>query len=293
VTTALRWPRWFSVTLACALVLMSAPVVLWAGKIWFDGILGGAAAALLSIPIAIVLGVLGHKRLFLERPPRTGADLVLGVALLVYGLILAVGGHGDAALLSAGVVIPAAVWTWLWGSYGWSFARVLVFPCAFTLFALPWEHFVRGTIELSLQAWTADIAVWFLQLAGYVVWYYNDHTIDSEPFYLIVNETCSGVNMLVALTMYTLIFAWLVQPRFRARFILIALVFPLAMLANGLRVLTIFLLGYYGGIEWADGFWHTGSAYLIFLPLFWFMYIVNQALNRVYGTTVRQPKARE
>ncbi len=276
--------------LGCALCLAAVPVIAWAGRIWFDGILGGAAAALLSVPIAVVLGVLGHKRLFSDQGDRPGADVSLGLLLLAYGMVLLLCGAGDGALLLAGILLPAAVWVWFWGSYGWSFAKVLVFPCSFSLFALPWEHFVRGTIELSLQAWTADIAVWFLRLAGYVVWYHNDHTIDSDPFYLIVNETCSGVNMLVALTMYTLIFAWLVQPRMLGRFALLTLVFPLAMLANGLRVLTIFLLGYYGGLEWADGFWHTGSAYVIFLPLFWFMYVVNQALSRGFSSAAPRPE---
>ena len=100
-------------------------------------------------------------------------------------------------------------------------------------------------------------------------------TIDSQRYYVIVNETCSGVNLTMSLLMYTLVYGWLVQPRMR-RWLLFC-VFP-GPVANGLRVSTIFLLGHYGGNEWADG-WHTGSAYVIFLPIFWALHLINSTLT--------------
>ena len=117
-----------------------------------------------------------------------------------------------------------------------------------------------------------------LKMAQYEVWYHNAYTIDSSRYYVIVNETCSGVNLVMTLLMYTLVFGWFAQPRRLGRFILICAVFPIAMVANGLRVTTIFLLGHYGGIESADGFWHTGSAYILFIPVFWFLYVLNGIL---------------
>lgn len=291
MTLSTRWPAWFSWTLAAALSLGALPVFLWAGHIWFDGILGGAAAALVTIPIALVLGVLAHRRGIAELPERGGADIALAVLMALYAVLLFVAGPSDPLFLLKGVLLPGLVWVWLWGSYGWSFASAMSFPTGFALFALPWEYFLRDSIEVHLQIWTADIAFFFLELVGYKVWYHNAYTIDSDPFYLVVNETCSGINMLVALGMYTLIFAWLVQPRAWGRVALLMLVFPLAMLANGCRVLTIFLLGYYGGLEWADGFWHTGSAYIIFLPVFWFVFVVNQALNRAFERGRLAPEA--
>lgn len=293
VTTPPRWPRWFSWTLAVALACAAFPVLIWAGHIWFDGILGGAAAALLTLPISLVLGVLAVRRIGPDPVERNGADLAFATLLTAYGVVLYLDGPSDLLFLLNGVLLPALVWVWLWGSYGWSFASAMSFPVAFSLFALPWEYFLRDSLEVHLQIWTTDIAFFFLDFVGYKVWYHNPYTIDSDPFYLVVNETCSGINMLVALGMYTLIFAWLVQPRFSGRLALLTLVFPLAMMANGLRVLTIFLLGYYGGLEWADGFWHTGSAYIIFLPVFWFVFVVNQALNRVFARKLSSPAAPE
>ena len=194
-------------------------------------------------------------------------------------------------MLLAGVLAVGCIWTWNWGVLGWPLAKHLVLPIFFVLFALPWEFYLRPLIQIPLQAWTTDIAMVMLENMGYSVWYYNEYTIDSDPYYLIVNETCSGINMIVSLTMYTLIFCWAVQGHIKTRLSLMALIFPVAMLANGLRVTAIYLMGFYGGEELANGPWHTGSAYLIFLPIFWFIFVAYQWLERRFrAADARQPK---
>lgn len=185
--------------------------------------------------------------------------------------------HWDALMLS-GVLIPLTFWVWAWGLLGWHRARVLSFPLLFTGFALPWEYFLRFWIEIPLQEWSADIAVSLLRLGGYPMRYWTSYTIYTNAYYVIVNETCSGMNMLVTLTMYTSVFAWFAQPVIRHRLYLMLLVVPISMLANGIRVGVIYLMGHYGGNELAMGFWHTGSAYIIFMPVFWFLYVINNAL---------------
>ena len=86
-----------------------------------------------------------------------------------------------------------------------------------------------------------------LKTLNYDVWKYDAYTIDSKPYYVIVNETCSGINMMVALLVYILVFGWLAQSKWQTRVAMVTLVFPLAMLVNSLRVTCIYLLGYYGG----------------------------------------------
>ncbi len=185
----------------------------------------------------------------------------------------------DPLLISCGLVLPFLAWCWLWGTLGWYRASALTLPVSLTFFALPWEHFLRETLDKPLQSWTADIALQMLRLIGYPLRYWNDHTIYTEKYYVIVNETCSGMNLLVTLTLYVLVYSWVVKAELWDRAKLLFLVMPLALLANGARVAVIYLLGHYGGVELADGFWHTGSAYVLFIPVFWFIYIVNEALS--------------
>ena len=276
------WSPRYAAFLAGGLGVAFIPVVFWCVDRWFGKVLAGTAAAMLAIPIAFLLAYLATRRPAWDAPTpnRTGAAGAL-LSLVVVYLCALVWSHWERdALLIGGVLAPVVVWVWLWGHQGWARAAALTVPVFFGAFALPWEYFLRDALDVRLQVWTTDIAMYFLEALNYRVWYFNEYTIDSGPYYLIVNETCSGMNMLVTLTMYVLVFGWVAQPRLLGRALLFGLVFPVAMFANGVRVTVIFLLGYYGGVELADGFWHTGSAYIIFLPVFWFVYVVNGALTR-------------
>ncbi len=278
-------PLWSTgeVYLLCALVSLAClPVVFWSARLWTDGILGGVASAILSPPICLALWILTVRqpRWQTDISHRKNADLTLLTLSLVYGVTLFLARTDSDWLLLSGIILVPMIWVTAWGAVGWGRAIQLTLPLTFLFFALPWEHFLRDLIDAPLQAWTADIALQFLEVIGYHLHYWNDHTIYTKKYYVIVNETCSGMNLLVTLTMYILIFGWLAQPVLKNRLLLLLLVFPLAMLANGLRVATIYLLGHYGGNELADGFWHTGSAYVLFLPVFWFVYVVNNALLR-------------
>lgn len=269
--------------LAGGLGVAFLPVPLWIVETWLGGLLGGAAAGLLTPPICLLLAWLATRRpqwrAAEAMPDRAGAEPALIVIVLAQIAVLAGAATRWDLLLFSGVLLPVATWAWLWGALGWGRAQALTFPVAFLGFALPWEYFLRDGLDAPLQGWTADIALWALRLAGYPMRYWTADTIYSPAFYVIVNETCSGMNMLMTLSMYTLIYGWLVQPRMANRLVLLALVFPLAMLANGARVAVIYLLGHYGGVPAAEGFWHTGSAYVIFLPVFWFLYVVDRALS--------------
>ncbi|MCB9527648.1 MAG: exosortase/archaeosortase family protein [Myxococcales bacterium] len=291
-----RWTPLRAALIAGGLGVAFLPVPLWVVETWLGGLLGGAAAGLLTLPICLVLAGFATRRpawaAAESAPDRAGAEVWLTVMACAVGGVMLWARRADDALLLAGVLLPVAGWLWLWGALGWARARALTFPVAFLGFALPWEHYLRGHIDAPLQQWTADIALQGLRIAGYPMRYWTADTIYSADYYVIVNETCSGMNMLTTLAMYTLIYGWLVQPRVGNRLVLLALVFPLAMLANGARVATIYLLGHYGGVPAAEGFWHTGSAYVIFLPVFWFIYAVDRALTaRDLRHAARAPSA--
>ncbi len=274
------WSKPLASCLALCGLIACIPLVDWCIRTWSTALLGGAATALLAIPIALVLGGMSARRPREMTQPPISVDWVYGTCLTLLAFGTAVTAGDSPWMLAVGICAVCCIWSWLWGSLGWSLAKHLVLPVFFVVFALPWEFYLRPLIQIPLQAWTTDIAMLILKTMGYVVWYYNEYTIDSDPYYVIVNETCSGINMVVALTMYTLIFAWAVQAHMKTRWGLMALIFPVAMLANGIRVTAIFLMGYYGGTDLANGPWHTGSAYLIFLPVFWFIFVAYQFMER-------------
>ncbi len=156
----------------------------------------------------------------------------------------------------------------------------LVFPVLFLWFTLPFEPYLYEILDTPLQEITADVAVSALALMGYETVYWNAHTFYSDTFYIIVDETCSGMNLLVTLFMYALIFGWATRRTIAQRAILVLSVIPLALCSNGARVAAIYLLGFYGGESVAKGAWHDGSGILAFLPTLIVIYGLGELMGR-------------
>ncbi len=277
--TEARFARPFSAAGLVAVALAAAPVLTWAARTWLEGTLGGGGAGLLTLPACAMLVGVASKRPADDGPFRVApwATILVGVALYVLGAA-SVSAHREGWML-AGLGLPLMAHGLIGGAQGPETARRYVFPLYFSYFALPWELFLRE-LDQSLQILSAQFAVALLHVGGYAPRFWNDYTFYDDDYYLIINETCSGMNMLVTLGMYTLVFGWATLRSLSGRATLLALVFPLAMTANALRIVAIFLMGKYGGDDLAMGPWHTGSAYLVFLPIFWVLYRVSVRLGR-------------
>lgn len=259
-------------------------MALYSARIWLDGVLGGVGAALMTPPICVLLAILAARRpLPPAARPALPAGVALGLGAGLYALGAALAAETRDAWLLAGAGLPWLAYGLL-GLHGGPAAAVRYgFPIAFSAFALPWELFLRE-LDLPLQIASARLAVFGLELAGYPLRFWNAYTFYDDDFYLIVNETCSGMNMLMTLTMYTLVFGWATLRGLVPRTLLWLAALPIALLANGLRVAVIWLLGKHGGEALAMGPWHAGSAYLLFLPVFLALYLVAVGLRRAFPT---------
>lgn len=269
---ALRW---------AALAVAALPVVHFCFRVWLDGTLGGAGAGLLALPMAALLAVIAGRRAQRPAAPPAwlgDAALLVGVALYVLGA--AATRLDRNAWHVAGIGLPAMTYGLLSRARGPQVASRYTFPLGFTLFLLPWERFLRE-LDAPLQIASARLGVFLLGLFGFELRWWNEYTFWDDSYYLVINETCSGMNMLMTLTMYGLVFGWVTLSTLPQRAGLLLAVAPLALAANGVRVAVIWFMGHVGGDELAMGFWHTGSAYLIFLPIFWLLAVWARWLRRV------------
>lgn len=196
------------------------------------------------------------------------------------------------ALLLEGVGL-VVLWSW-WTCRRWNnscpeLVLKLHYPLSLALFALPLESVLRG-FDHHLQRLSTDLACLFLdflQLIGLDRWadaplnvaYWDGWTLYSDRFYLIVNETCAGVNLLLSMSLYALGFAWVMKTRLSRAWLLVMYMLPLCILFNGLRVAAIFCLGHFGDQDLATGAWHEGSGYLCQLVLFILIAWLNHLFN--------------
>ena len=161
----------------------------------------------------------------------------------------------------------------------------LHYPLSFALFTLPWEAVLRNYDD-TLQRISTDIAVYLLDLIDWLkfseiiqVAYWDAITIYSDRFYLIINETCAGVNLLLSMSIYALGYAWLMKCTVKRSWLLVAYMMPLCLLFNGLRICLIFCLGHFGDQALATGPWHEGSAYISQALLFIALGLINYGLG--------------
>ena len=143
--------------------------------------------------------------------------------------------------------------------FGWRAARVLAFPLAYLLFAVPFGEFLVP----RLQTITADFAVDALRLVGIPVFVDGLFiTIPTGRFH--VAEACSGIRFLIACIALGALFANMMyrSPWRRAAFMVLSVVVPIV--ANGFRAFGIIVLAYVSNNEIAVGFDHLIYGWIFF-----------------------------
>jgi exosortase len=213
------------------------------------------------VPLFSAFVIWTNRRQLAQLEPRpswwgllavSGALLVLIVGLLGAELFLA---RSSLVLLLGGLVIHFL---------GWSFFRALLFPLAFLFLMIPIPAILFNQIAFPLQLFASQLAAELLALLSVPV-LREGNVIRLPTMTLEVVEACSGIRSLVSLTTLAIIYGYLMEPRVWKRVILALAAVPIAVAANGLRIVGTGLLGEYWDPDKAQGFFHTFSGWLIFV----------------------------
>jgi exosortase len=159
-------------------------------------------------------------------------------------------------------ILLGAAW-YLWGG---RVAKILVFPLFFFWLAIPLPSFQQATTHLQLLA--TSMAHHGSGLFGVETYVEGTKVLplkgDWKP--LDIAKGCSGIRSLMALLMISAAWAFIAKMRLWKRVLLFLAAFPLAILGNALRVISIFVIAEYGDAEWASTTWHDWSGLLLFYP---------------------------
>src|SRR5262249_47828298 len=167
---------------------------------------------------------------------------------------------------------------------GWQSFRVVAFPLLFLFFMVPLPATVFYALALPLQTLAARNAAWTLDTLGVPV-LLDGNIIHLTRQSLGVVEACSGIRSLISLLSVSVGWAALTLPGFWAMAIFVAAVVPITILANTGRVVVTGLIGQWFGVDYAEGFFHTFSSWLVFVFAF-------LCLLGAHSITIRLVKAR-
>jgi len=147
--------------------------------------------------------------------------------------------------------------------WGWRFFRAVSFPWAVLVLMLPLPAIIFNEITLPLQLMASRLGSLLLAVSGVPV-LREGNAIYLPSLSLDVAEACSGLRSLMSLAAVGVFYGYFYEPKSGRRLLLFLGSIPVAIAANGFRIMVIGLLGEYWSPEKAEGFFHTLSGVLVF-----------------------------
>ena len=186
-------------------------------------------------------------------------------------------------------IVAFGLIAYIWGRH---VARYLFFPCCLIYFAIPMPGLVQATNNLQIFSTQAAAAVGGLfgidlHAAGTQI-----QSVPAGKWEFEVNEGCSGIRSLVALTLIAAIYGHLTQDRLWKKVVLLCSALPLAVLANAGRVATIVLIAEFIDPKFAGSTYHNWSGFVFFLViglsgLLLLSLLLNGGLKKLFRPKVR------
>jgi exosortase len=216
------------------------------------------------------------------RPSWWGlAPILFGIASLVLGQV------GAEAFVSRASLIVILAGLTLFHA-GWPMFRAVMFPLAFLLFMVPLPAVLFYAVAFPLQGLAAQNAAWILDHMGVPV-LIDGNVIHLSHISLGVTEACSGIRSLISLLALALAWAALALPGTVTMAIFALVTIPITIVANAGRVVVTGLIGQWFGRQYAEGFFHMASGWIIFVFAFMCLIVVDRGLRLVMARKRSRP----
>lgn len=163
---------------------------------------------------------------------------------------------------------------------GWGHLRILWFAIFFLIFMIPIPPSLTQSIVLDVKLLATEASVQLARLVGlplvrdgsYVYWS-NDR--------LLVGEVCGGLRSLIALLSFGTLMSYISKTKLWAKYVILALAAPIAVVSNIARIFTLCVIGYTWGSPVATGKVHDVSGILIFAVAFLLLFLLEGILRKL------------
>lgn len=212
----------------------------------------------------LIIGLIWYR--FKDLKAVAGQGSYWGLLAILIGAMFYAAGYRTLQPRIAMGALPFILWGAAYYLWGFRVAKILLFPLFFFWLAIPLPSFQQATTHLQILA--TSMAHNGASLFG-VETIVKGTEISSaqgkwEP--LEIAGGCSGIRSLMALLMISAAWAYVAKIALWKKVLLFLAAFPLAILGNSLRVISIFVIAEYGDAEWGRTTWHDWSGLLLFYP---------------------------
>jgi len=252
---------------------MYAPTFIWMWDRWFakdsyysHGIL---------IPFVSIYLIWQKKDELANVPLRSSP---WAIPVLIIGILIHLSSSITRIYFSSGV----SMWVVLIGLilyfYGDQVLRKIWFPIFFLVFMLPLPLKAIRDISFTMKTFAAEIATYWLNKIG-ILAIRDGSWIKMRGAHVIVDDVCSGLRSLISLTALGSIFAYWLPAKLWKRIVLCLSTIPIAIITNVCRVMFLSVVSEVWGPQYAVGFIHDLSGYMIFALAFILLYSVGRLLE--------------
>jgi len=233
-------------------------------------------------PLALYIAWIERRRILAPPAVRDSRGLLLTAFACITYILGRLSSEFFLMRFSFVILLAGLAWTF----WGLGRLRRLALPLLLLASMVPLPVVLYNSIAVPLQLLASEGAAQIAQSMGVSV-FRDGNVIQLAGITLGVAEACSGLNALSSLVVGSLLLGYLFCSHWAARTLLILASVPLAIGVNVLRVAGTAILADYNQ-DFALGFYHTFSGWLIFVVGLGFLYLTARALHVIFD---RKPSA--
>ncbi len=247
-------------------------VFAWAWQAWNPGMNQEHSKI---VPIIFLWLIFYHRKKIAGAPKESDKRGLIFVGIGILFFILAARClQPRLALGSLPFLIYGSVF-YLWGK---PTARIILFPCAFLIFLIPFGAIEQATFRLQF---IITSAIGFLsRLVGlHIDAIGTTLTATDNRFNFMIAEGCSGIRSLTAMAMITAIFVHITQDRLWKKIVIFGFSVVFAIVGNIGRLFSVVLVARFIDPKLAAGIYHDYSGWFFFPIALLAMYSFGRILN--------------
>ena len=164
---------------------------------------------------------------------------------------------------------------------GVSEVRRNLFALFYLAFIIPPPGWALDTLTSPLREFVSYISVGILHPMGFPI-ERSGVSLTIAQYQLLVEDACAGMNSITGLTAISLFYIYLMhRASWRYALVLVALIIPVAVFVNILRVIALILLTYYYGDAVAQGFMHVTTGMVLFALAVASIFLIDRVMQAV------------
>ena len=250
--------------------------------------------ALLILPISLGVLYVERKRIFFD----VCYCFWLGTVLVLAGVMLYWLDEKYLPHLSQNDHLSLAVFSFIIVSiggfvlsYGSKAFRAALFPLCFLLLMVPIPGFLLERIVLALQRGSAEVTYALFRLSGVPV-FRQGFTFSLAGVTIEIAQECSGIRSTLALFITSLLAGHVFLRSTRRRVFLSVFAIAMGIVKNGVRIVTLSLLGVYVDSGFLTGRLHHRYGGTVFTPLALAVLVPVLWLLQKSESNVQNPRSR-